>query len=56
MSTDLKLAKAYAWSLAVSLMVCVVLIETEFGYAVMPATEFDGDRDGVVHEFDPFGQ
>jgi hypothetical protein len=56
MSTDLKLAKAHAWSLAVTLMVCVILLETESGYAAMPAAEFDGDQDEVVYEFDPFGR
>ncbi|MGA0533304.1 hypothetical protein [Hansschlegelia sp. KR7-227] len=55
MSTDLKLAQAHAWSLATTLMACVVLLQTELGYSVMAAAEFDGDLAGIVHEFDPFG-
>lgn len=51
---SLTLAQANAWSLATTLMVCVVLFATPDGYAVMPATEFDGDPGLVVHEYDPF--
>lgn len=54
MSTDLKLAQAHGWSLATTLMACVVLLQTELGYSVMPAAEFDGDQGQVVYEFDPF--
>jgi hypothetical protein len=51
---SLTLAQANAWSLATTLMVCVVLIATTDGYSVLPATEFDGDPAAVVHEYDPF--
>jgi hypothetical protein len=51
---SLNLAQAYAWNLATTLMVCVVLIATSDGYTVMPAAEFDGDQASVVHEYDPF--
>ena len=50
----LSLAQANAWSLATTLMVCVVLIATTDGYAVLPAAEFDGDPASVMHEYDPF--
>lgn len=50
----LTLAQAYAWNLATTLMVCVVLIATREGYTVMTAAEFDGDPTSVVHEYDPF--
>ena len=49
------LAFANGWSLAKSLMVCVVIFTAETGgYGVMPASEYDGDPADVVHEFDPF--
>ena len=49
------LAFANAWSLAASLMVCVVIFKGGAGgYGVMPSSEHDGDPDDVVHEFDPF--
>lgn len=51
---SLTLAQANAWSLATTLMVCVVLVATSDGYTVMTAAEFDGDPDAVVHEYDPF--
>ena len=51
---SLTLAQANAWSLATTLMVCVVLIATSDGYMVMPTTDFDGDPAAVVHEYDPF--
>lgn len=49
------LAFANAWSLATTLMVCVVIFRAETGaYGVMPAAEYDGDAACIVHEFDPF--
>jgi len=51
---SLALAQANAWSLATTLMVCVVLFATSDGYGVLPAAEFDGDPSSVVHEYDPF--
>lgn len=51
---SLTLAQANAWSIATTLMVCVVLIATSDGYTVMPTTDFDGDPTAVVHEYDPF--
>ncbi len=48
-------AQARAWNLATTLMVCVVLFQTDGGgYGVMPAAEYDGDPACVVHEYDPF--
>lgn len=52
--SNLKLAQANAWSLAKTLMVCVVLFQTADGYGVMPTAEFDGDPAAIVHEYDPF--
>lgn len=51
---SLNLAQAYAWNLATTLMVCVVLIATTDGFSVMPAAEFDGDLTSVVHDYDPW--
>lgn len=54
MSHNLKLAQQYAWSLAKTLMVCVVVLQTEGQYSVMVADEYDGDEAAIVTEFDPF--
>jgi hypothetical protein len=51
---SLKVAQANAWSLAKTLMVCVVLFQTTDGYGVMPTPDFDGDPGAVVREYDPF--
>ena len=51
---SLHTAQAFAWSLATTLMTCIVLIRTAEGYAAMPATEFDGDPEVVIHEYNPF--
>lgn len=49
------LAFANAWNLATTLMVCVVIFRTGTGgYGVMPAAEYDGDQDAIIHESDPF--
>jgi len=47
-------AQSLAWNLARSLMIIIVLIETDDGYIAMPSDEFDGDPDQVVREYDPF--
>ena len=49
-------AQAFACELAFTLMSVVTLIRTERGYYAMPASEFDGDPDTVVHNYDPFEQ
>ncbi len=51
---SLNLAQANAWSLAKTLMVCVVLFSTPEGYGVMAEAEFDGDTSSIVHVYDPF--
>ncbi len=53
---SLTTAQALGWSLATTLMVCVVLFQTGGGYGVMPSAEFDGDALSVVHEYDPFAR
>jgi hypothetical protein len=54
MSQMLSAAQQRAWNLATTLMVCVTLIQTEGGFGVMPTSEFDGDIDTVIHDYDPF--
>lgn len=51
----LSLAQRRAHDLAKTLMICVVLIQTDSGYGVMPASEFDGPAEAIVYEYDPFG-
>ena len=50
---SLPTAQAFAWSLATTLMTCIVLFRTAEGYSAMPETEFDGVRAFVVHTYDP---
>lgn len=48
-------AHAFAFSLAVTLMVAIVIFQAGDGsLAVMPANEYDGDTTAIVHEIDPF--
>jgi len=50
-----KKAHAFAYSLATSLMVCVIVFRAGDGtLGVMPADEFDGSADAIVNEIDPF--
>lgn len=51
---SLQLAQRRAFDLAKTLLVCVVLIQTDLGYSVMLASEFDGPAESIVHEYDPF--
>ena len=49
------LAFANAWSLATTLMVCVVVFRAGSGACgVMEASEYDGDPAAILHEFNPF--
>lgn len=48
-------AQAFAFSLAATLMVAIVIFQAGDGsLAVMPATEYDGDVAAIIHEIDPF--
>ena len=53
MSHDLTLAQNNAFNLAQTLMVPVTLFQVEGEYGVMVSSEYDGDEDTVVHEYDP---
>ncbi len=48
-------AQAFAFSLASTLMVSIVIFRAGDGsMGVMPAAEYDGEEDTIVHELDPF--
>ena len=51
---SLHTARKFAWSLAQTLMTCVVLIHTSDGYAVMTDADYDGDPSLIVYVYDPF--
>ncbi len=55
MANDLALARNHALALSRTLMVPISVFQTEFGYAVLPSDEFDGDQASLIVEFDPFG-
>ena len=48
-------AHAFAFSLATTLMVAIVIFKAGDGTAsVMPANEYDGDASAIIREVDPF--
>ena len=49
-------AQSLGWNLSRTLMTVIVLIETNQGYFVIPADEFDCDPAQVVREYDPFSR
>jgi len=51
---SLPTAQKFAWSLAKTLMTCVVLIQAGDGYAVLIEGEYDGDPNSIIHVYDPF--
>ncbi len=51
---SLFIAQRHAWSLARTLMVCITLFHAGNGYGAAPTSEFDGDADSIVREYDPF--
>ena len=51
---SLHIAQAFAAELAFTLMSVVTLFRTDRGYYAMPASEFDGDPETVVRDYDPF--
>ena len=50
----LETAQRFAWNLACTLKVIIILIETDDGYIAMPSDEYDGAADQVVREYDVF--
>ena len=53
---SLEAAQRYAWSLACSLKVVIVLIITDRGYAAMQSDDYDGDPERVVRQYDVFAR
>ncbi|SFQ29650.1 hypothetical protein SAMN05216330_1241 [Bradyrhizobium sp. Ghvi] len=54
MSHNLTLVQNHAFDLARTLMVPVILFQTENEFGVMVSSEYDGDQDAIVHEYDPW--
>ena len=54
---SLNQAHAFAFSLATTLMVSIVIFQAGDGtMGVMPAGEYDGDFAAIIHEVDPFAR
>ena len=51
---NLTLAQNHAFDLARTLMVPVVLFQVEDAFGVMASSEYDGEQDVIVHEYDPW--
>lgn len=50
-----KTAHTYAFSLATTLMVSIVIFKAGDGsFSVVPASEYDGDAAAIIYEIDPF--
>jgi hypothetical protein len=54
MSRTLSAAQTRAWNLATTLMTCIILFRAGEEFGVMPSSEFDGDPDTIIREYDPF--
>ena len=54
MSHNLNLAQENAFNLARTLMVPVVLFHVDDAFGVMVASEYDGEENTIVHEYDPW--
>ena len=54
MSHNLTLAQNHAFDLARTLMVPVILFQADDEFGVMVSSEYDGDQDAIVHEYDPW--
>ena len=50
----LEVAQRIAWNLACTLKVIILLVATDEGYSAMPITDYDGDPDRIVREYDVF--
>ena len=54
MSGTLSAAQIRAWDLATILMTCVTLFRAGDEFGVMPSSEFDGDPETIIRDYDPF--
>lgn len=51
----LSIAQNRAWNLALTLKVCMIVFQIgDQAFGVVESSEFDGDADSVVREYDPF--
>ena len=53
---SLDVAQRFAWNLACTLKLIVILITSDAGYQVMASDDYDGDANRVVREYDPWGR
>lgn len=54
---SLEIAQSHAWSLARTLMTCIVVFRIgDKLFGVVEACEFDGDTASIVREYDPFAR
>jgi hypothetical protein len=54
MAHDLSLAQQHAWNLARTLMIPVILFQSDDQYGVLPADEIDGAEIQALYEYDPY--
>ena len=54
MSHNLTLAQNHAFDLARTLMVPVILFQADNEFGVRVSSEYDGDQEAIVHEYDPW--
>jgi hypothetical protein len=54
MAHDLSLAQQHAWNLARTLMIPVILFQSDNQYGVLPADEIDGAEIQALYEYDPY--
>jgi len=54
MSHNLTLAQNHAFDLARTLMVPVILFQVDDLFGVMISSEYDGEQEAIVHDYDPF--
>lgn len=54
MSRNLDQAREQAYHLSRSLMIAVVLFETDQDYGVMTADDYDGEDSAIVQEYNPW--
>ena len=54
MSHNLTLAQNHAFDLARTLMVPVILFQVDDEFGVMVSSEYFGEQDAIVHDYDPF--
>ncbi|MEA3539232.1 MAG: hypothetical protein U9R73_08915 [Pseudomonadota bacterium] len=53
----LSIAQSRAWNLALTLKVCIIVFQIgDQTFGVIESSEFDGDVESVVREYDPFGR